>query len=139
MNKSIAAIFAAGVAVAAGGWFYFSSTQQAESPAGGPIVQVAVPELSSEEKEGEALFNANCAACHGENAAGREGAGPPFVHVVYQPGHHSDQSFYLAAKNGARAHHWQFGNMPPVDGVSEADIAKIIAYVRAMQRANGIY
>jgi mono/diheme cytochrome c family protein len=139
MNKSVAAILLAGMAVAAGGWFYFASMQKVKAPPGRAMVQVTVPELSADEKEGEGIFNANCAACHGEHAAGREGAGPPFVHVVYQPGHHGDQAFYLAARNGARAHHWTFGNMPSVEGVSEADIAKIITYVRAIQKANGIY
>jgi hypothetical protein len=37
-----------------------------------------------------------------------------------------------------RAHHWRFGNMPPVDGVNRAEVEKIVAYVRALQRANGI-
>jgi mono/diheme cytochrome c family protein len=122
-----------------GGWFYYSSIEKSHAPAGSPIVQVTVPVLSADEKEGEALFNANCAACHGENAAGREGSGPPFVHIVYQTGHHGDAAFYLAVQNGAISHHWPFGNMPPVDGVSEADVAKIVTYVRALQRANGIH
>jgi hypothetical protein len=44
----------------------------------------------------------------------------------------------LAVKNGVRAHHWRFGDMPPVEGVSDEDATKIVAYVRELQRANGI-
>lgn len=108
---------------------------------GGPDPAVAgavtMPELSETAKAGAALFETNCAACHGADGGGTE-AGPPLIHKIYEPGHHADGAFYLAAQRGARAHHWQFGDMPPVEGVSEADLAKIIAFVREVQRANGI-
>ena len=107
--------------------------------AGAPLVDVAVPALSGEAKAGEALFNANCAACHGANAAGQEGVAPPLVHIIYEPNHHSDAAFHLAAQRGVRAHHWPFGNMAPVDGVGEAEVDRIVTYVRTLQRANGIH
>jgi mono/diheme cytochrome c family protein len=44
----------------------------------------------------------------------------------------------MAVMKGVRAHHWRFGDMPPVEGVSEAQIAGIVAYIRTLQRANGI-
>jgi len=44
----------------------------------------------------------------------------------------------LAVKNGVRQHHWPFGSMPPIPGVSKAEVSQIIAYVRTLQRANGI-
>jgi hypothetical protein len=47
-------------------------------------------------------------------------------------------AFVLAAKQGVRAHHWRFGNMPAVEGVSDEDVLQITDYVRALQRANGI-
>lgn len=47
-------------------------------------------------------------------------------------------AFVRAAREGVRAHHWRFGDMPPVEGVSDADLAGIIAFVREVQRANGI-
>ena len=52
--------------------------------------------------------------------------------------HHGDMSFVIAAQNGVRAHHWKFGNMPAVKGVTQADVLNIVAYVRALQRENGI-
>ncbi len=98
---------------------------------------LSIPDFSTEQLAGKALFDANCATCHGDNAAGSE-QGPPLVHRIYEPSHHGDQAFILAALNGVRAHHWQFGNMPPVKGVSESDVGKITNYIRTIQRANGI-
>ncbi|MDZ7711360.1 MAG: cytochrome c [Roseovarius sp.] len=107
---------------------------------GAAIVAVQIPsELSSLAQMGKRAFNAKCAACHGANAAGLEGKGPPLVHKIYEPSHHSDMAFVMAAKNGVRAHHWRFGNMPPVDGVTDADVKTITAYVRALQKENGIF
>ena len=105
---------------------------------GSALVNVVVPELSETAKSGKVIFDKNCAKCHGQNAAGADGAGPPLVHVIYEPGHHGDFAFQMAAQRGVRGHHWRFGNMPPVPGVKATDIAKIIVYVRELQRANGI-
>ncbi len=104
----------------------------------GALVQVTVPELTGAAKVGEQIFNAKCAACHGNNAAGREGSGPPLVHKIYEPSHHGDMAFMLAARQGVRGHHWPFGNMPPVDRLTDGDVKQVITYVRTLQRANGI-
>ena len=94
--------------------------------------------LSPPAQDGERAFNARCALCHGAGAAGT-GIGPPLVHPVYEPGHHQDFAFRNAVRNGVTAHHWQFGNMPPLPGVSDAEIDNIICYVRELQRAQGIF
>ncbi|MDE3027114.1 MAG: cytochrome c [Paracoccaceae bacterium] len=108
-------------------------------PKGSPLAQVTLPaELSPQAQIGKTAFNAVCAACHGENAAGRAGMGPPFINPIYQPGHHSDMAFQMAVKQGVRAHHWPFGNMPPQPGLTPGDVKNIVAYVRELQRANGI-
>ncbi len=130
-------IIIAVVAVAAVGLYYWLSSPS-ETGTGAALAKVQVPELGIREKAGMEVFNENCAVCHGENAAGRDGAGPPLVHVIYEPNHHGDGSFHLAVKNGVRAHHWPFGNMPPQPQVSENEVDRVIAYVRALQRANGI-
>ncbi|MCA1241165.1 cytochrome c [Stappia stellulata] len=105
---------------------------------GAALAAVTVPPLSGAAAEGAEIFSANCASCHGANAEGRAGEGPPLVHVIYEPGHHADGAFFLAVAQGVRQHHWTFGNMPPVAGVSPDEIARIVAYVRTLQRANGI-
>ena len=80
-------------------------------------VAVQVPSLSGAAKAGEQQFNEKCATCHGVNAAGSD-QGPPLIHKIYEPGHHADGSFYNAVQNGVRAHHWNFGDMPPQPGVN---------------------
>ncbi len=105
---------------------------------GPPMVQVSVPTLSAQARQGEALYNENCAGCHGKDAAGQDGVAPPLVHKIYEPSHHADGSFQRAASQGVRAHHWRFGNMPPVEGITRREVTKVIVYVRELQRANGI-
>lgn len=121
-----------------GGYLYISAGQPHSAGSRKPLTEVVVPKIVGLAKAGETLFNANCAACHGQNAAGNDGAGPPLVHIIYEPNHHSDQAFYMAAQNGVRQHHWTFGNMQPVKTVSREDIGNIIVYVRTLQSANGI-
>ena len=103
------------------------------------MVAVTVPaSFSTTAEKGKALFKQNCAACHGDDAAGQAGVAPPLIHKIYEPSHHGDESFQRAAALGTRAHHWTFGNMPAIEGVKRPDVEKIIAYVRELQRANGI-
>lgn len=120
------------------GYWWMNSRNEQSVGEGNPIVTVKIPALNEAEKAGAEIFVQSCAACHGENAAGVQGSGPPLVHKIYEPSHHADGAIYLAVRNGVRSHHWPFGNMAPVDGLSDADVAKIIGFVRAMQRANGI-
>ncbi len=103
------------------------------------LAEVLLPEaLGDSALIGERIFNAKCAACHNRNAAGREGVAPPLVHQIYRPAHHGDAAFLLAVRNGVRAHHWNFGNMPPVEGLTDADVRYVVAYIRELQRANGV-
>ena len=93
--------------------------------------------VPTEFQVGETTFNANCAACHGKQAAGTD-HGPPLVHKIYEPHHHGDQAFQYAAANGVKAHHWEFGNMPKIDTVTPQDVDQIVKYVRWLQRQAGI-
>lgn len=86
---------------------------------------------------GKKLFAANCASCHGADLKGTD-KGPAMLHKVYEPSHHGDAAFQMAAKHGVRAHHWQFGDMKPVPAVTPDDVAHITAYVRMAQRKVGI-
>ena len=134
MSRNFILAFLTLVAAGVGAFWYFGQPV----PQGGPLVEVAVPALSVAESQGEAKYTALCAKCHGANGAGQAGIAPPFVHPVYEPGHHADAAFLAAALTGVRAHHWPFGDMPPVEGATEQDVRQIVAYVRALQRANGI-
>ena len=99
-----------------------------------PILALA---CGSPQPDGGQLFADNCSRCHGEKADGTD-IGPPLVHRLYEPGHHPDFSFQNAVKNGVISHHWDFGDMAPVPGLSEDEVAQIIAYVRGLQREGGI-
>jgi len=107
------------------------------TPEAAPRVEVAVPALSGEAAAGANLYTRYCAECHGAAGGGAD-KGPPLVHRIYAPGHHADAAFALAALRGSPAHHWRFGDMPPVQGVTEEEVTKIVAFVRAVQRANGV-
>jgi|TARA_R110000787_G_scaffold31181_7_gene82973 cytochrome c len=140
------AVFFTLVAVAAGAWYVFQSSQVSPllEKKGPPIlddgiVAVNLPETFGEkERLGKTTYEAVCSACHGPNGQGRKDIAPPLIHKIYEPGHHGDMAFVLAAKNGVRAHHWDFGNMPAVEGVTQADVLNVVAYIRRLQQENGI-
>jgi mono/diheme cytochrome c family protein len=122
------------VVIALLGAIVWTGTQKAGPD---PLTALNAPTLSATAQTGEELFGQYCQSCHGDQAAGTD-RGPPLVHKIYEPSHHPDAAFFLAAQNGVRAHHWRYGDMPPVEGITEAEIAPIVDYVRAIQRANGI-
>ncbi len=87
--------------------------------------------------DGEESFQNRCAVCHGQNAAGTA-TGPPLVNRLYEIGHHPNFSFHNAVNKGVIAHHWNFGDMPPISNVPSEEIEAIICHVRDLQRAEGI-
>ena len=78
-----------------------------------------------------------CSSCHGEWGDGTD-QGPPLLHVFYKRSHHSNASFHRAIMNGVKAHHWNFGDMPPVAGATEGDVKSIVSFVRWLQNEKGI-
>lgn len=103
-----------------------------------PRVEFDPGPVPAEHATGERLFNAGCARCHGPLAAGSD-LGPPLVHVYYEPNHHADAAFHRAVEFGVQAHHWSYGPMPPVEGLSRAEVESITGYVRWLQRRAGVY
>lgn len=85
---------------------------------------------------GADLYAANCAQCHGAALRGTD-QGPSFLSEVYEPGHHSDGAFLVAVMAGVAPHHWDFGPMPPVEGLTEPDVEAIVAFVRERQQSEG--
>lgn len=145
MNKfTLAGAAVIAVALSAYGFTRFTpqtaSLEEIPAPVeGAPMVSVMLPNtLSPAATIGKRAFDVVCADCHGENAAGKMGFAPPLIHKIYEPSHHGDMAFQMAAANGVRAHHWKFGDMPPQPEVTRADVSSIIAYIREVQRANGI-
>lgn len=87
---------------------------------------------------GRELYAQNCATCHGPQAQGTD-QGPPLVHELYVPSHHSDESFQVAVRRGVQPHHWDFGPMPPIPGLSRDEVADTTAHVRRLQEEAGIF
>ena len=120
------------IVIVGGGFWYMSRPVGQASK-----VEVKIPSLSAAARAGQARFSLKCAGCHGAAADGTD-QGPPLIHRIYEPGHHGDYAFVMAVRNGVRAHHWRFGNMPPVAGVDDREIRLITRFIREVQRANGI-
>lgn len=85
---------------------------------------------------GEDVYQANCAQCHGEDLKGTD-QGPSQLSIVYEPSHHPDEAYVAAIAQGSPAHHWEFGDMPPVEGLDDDEVASVIAYIRSVQEAEG--
>ena len=79
-----------------------------------------------------------CSVCHGDALQGTK-AGPPLLHPFYKPSHHADVTFYRAALKGVQAHHWEFGDMPPVPGATKEILDAIVPFVRWYQQEKGLY
>jgi mono/diheme cytochrome c family protein len=114
-----------------------TSIESLRTAAAGAMLDLPAPAVPAAAPPGATLFADKCGGCHGQNAAGSD-KGPPLVHKTYEPSHHADESFYRAVRQGVKSHHWPFGDMLPIKGVSDEEIGQIIAYVRALQVANGI-
>ena len=142
MNKTTLIIGA--VALTAIAAFAFlrpsTDTDAVQSPPveGTAMVAIKMPDIEGNAAIGQNIFESICAACHGPGGVGNAEAGPPLIHKIYEPSHHADESFQRAVALGVRAHHWRFGNMPPVEGLTRGDVAMVTEYIREIQRANGI-
>lgn len=103
-------------------------------------VERAGPDIAPQDSElvskGADIFQSSCAACHGADLRGTN-SGPSLLSIVYEPAHHGDAAFLVAIQVGVRSHHWDFGDMAPIEGLSEQDIEAVIAYVRENQRVEG--
>lgn len=85
---------------------------------------------------GAEVYAESCASCHGADLRGTD-RGPSHLSIVYEPGHHSDESFRAAIRDGSPQHHWRFGDMPPVEGLDDDQIDAVIAHVREVQEREG--
>ncbi len=109
-------------------------TPTVETPTPTPT---STPESRFSGVDGRALYGQACAVCHGQALEGTNN-GPTFLDRIYAPGHHADISFMFAIERGVRAHHWNFGNMAPVEGLTQQQVLAIIGFIREQQREAGI-
>lgn len=87
-------------------------------------------------ERGAEVYAETCASCHGTDLQGTN-KGPSHLSIVYEPNHHNDDSFRSAIANGSPQHHWPFGDMPAIEGLSADDVDAVIVYVRAEQERQG--
>ncbi|WP_455221160.1 c-type cytochrome [Kaarinaea lacus] len=99
---------------------------------------VEAPKVPFQYSLGLQKYQKMCSGCHGKWLEGTK-SGPPLMHPFYKPSHHADSTFYRAALQGVKAHHWQFGDMPPVQGATRQDLDVIVPFVRWLQREKGLY
>lgn len=92
-------------AIAGGSFFVLTDGRNTPAGTGRALVEVTVPDLSPLAQQGAEAFGTHCIACHGANAAGVDGAGPPLVHKIYEPSHHDDMAIALAPIRGVQQHH----------------------------------
>jgi mono/diheme cytochrome c family protein len=97
------------------------------------VIEPQDPELV---EAGAELYAAHCAGCHGSDLRGTD-KGPSHLSIIYEPNHHADGAFLFAVQRGVRAHHWGFGDMPPIEGLQPEDVEAITAFVREQQRVEG--
>jgi cytochrome c5 len=88
--------------------------------------------------KGQMLYEKYCSSCHGAQLSGSD-KGPPLIHPLYKPSHHGDRAFYHAALQGSQQHHWEFGNMPPVEGMTAKKMDSVVPFVRYYQKQKGLY
>ncbi len=86
--------------------------------------------------DGAAVYQQYCAECHGVDLRGTD-KGPSQLSIIYEPNHHGDYAYRVAIREGTREHHWWFGDMPPVEGITDLEIEKVISFIRAEQQRLG--
>ena len=103
-----------------------------------PAISAENIEIPFHLAKGQLLYERYCSSCHGLQLDGSD-KGPPLVHPFYKPSHHNDKSFYRAALKGVKQHHWNFGDMPPVAGMTPGKMDRVVPYLRYYQRQKKLY
>ncbi|MDH5522164.1 MAG: cytochrome c [Acidimicrobiia bacterium] len=103
----------------------------------------STPDQSVPETEADAagslgaeVYANSCASCHGADLRGTD-KGPSQLSIVYEPNHHPDDAYRSAIANGAPQHHWTFGDMPPLTGLTGDEVEAVIVFIRAEQERQG--
>ena len=106
---------------------------------------ISAPLLASEDIEipfhlakGQMLYEKYCSSCHALQLDGTD-KGPPLIHPLYKPSHHGDKSLYRAALQGTRQHHWEFGDMSPLEGITPKKMDSLVPYVRYYQQQKKLF
>ena len=104
----------------------------------GTIMAAEEVEIPFHLGRGQLLYEKYCSSCHGLQLDGTD-EGPPLIHPYYKPSHHGDKSFYKAALKGVRQHHWEFGDMPAIVGMTPKKMDSVLPYVRYYQQQKKLF
>jgi len=104
----------------------------------GPVIASEDIEIPFHLARGQVLYEKYCSSCHGLQLDGSD-KGPPLIHPFYKPSHHGDKSFYRAVLQGIRQHHWNFGDMQPVEGMTPKKMDSLVPYVRFYQQQKKLF
>jgi hypothetical protein len=99
---------------------------------------LSTPKVPFKHALGMKKYQKNCSSCHGKWIEGTKN-GPPLLHGFYKPSHHNDRAFYRAVLKGIFEHHWKFGAMPRIEGITVKDMDKIVPFLRWLQQEKGLY
>ena len=86
---------------------------------------------------GEAIYRANCSACHGDDLRGAS-TGPSLLYDIYGPDQLTDAGITDAIRNGVEEQRWNFGEMPANGALGDSQIDQIIAHIRSVQSTEGL-
>lgn len=89
-------------------------------------------------EEGRLAFATECAGCHGRMAEGT-GRGPALIDPVWGPSRFGDDAFRRAVREGVPSRLWRFGDMPAFPDLPEREVDRILAFVRQVQRTQGVW
>ena len=113
-----------------------ANTGDAGVPASTAVAAEPTSAAAAPIPDGAAVYQQYCAECHGVDLRGTD-KGPSQLSIIYEPNHHGDFAYRSAIREGTREHHWWFGDMPPVEGITDLEIEKVISYIRAEQERLG--
>src|SRR5262249_49131087 len=89
------------------------------------LLGLAVPLLADSVSEGRDIFNRSCTACHGlDGVAGDRG---PALGARRRYMRRTDEQIFDAIQNGIP------GTLMPASSMPEADIRKVVAYLRSLR------
>lgn len=87
--------------------------------------------------EGRLAFAEECAGCHGRLAEG-SARGPALISPAYSRSSLDDEAFLRAVREGVPARGAPHQSMPAFPDLSDQRLARMLTFVREIQRANDV-
>ncbi len=97
-----------------------------------PLLLIAGPQAAGDAKAGKVVYDRKCASCHGANGEGKPALAKALKVEIRALGSKEVQakSDEVLAKESSEG----VGKMRPVKGLSEKDVADLVAYIRSLKK-----